>query len=100
LKPVDVILRRVDEEWCDPLELRQDSRLGVAGLVEAVRRGNVAMANPLGSGLLENPALIPFLPVLAKACWAKNCCCRVRRPGGAASNANASMCWPTCSVWC
>jgi uncharacterized circularly permuted ATP-grasp superfamily protein/uncharacterized alpha-E superfamily protein len=67
LKPVDVILRRVDEEWCDPLELRQDSRLGVAGLVEAVRRGNVAMANPLGSGLLENPALIPFLPVLAKA---------------------------------
>ena len=66
LKPVDVILRRVDEEWCDPLELRQDSRLGVAGLVEAVRRGNVAMANPLGSGLLENPALIPFLPVLAK----------------------------------
>jgi len=67
LKPVDVILRRVDEEWCDPLELRQDSRLGVAGLVEAVRRGNVAVANPLGSGLLENPALIPFLPVLAKA---------------------------------
>lgn len=67
LKPVDVILRRVDEEWCDPLELRQDSRLGVAGLVEAVRRGNVALANPLGSGLLENPALIPFLPELAKA---------------------------------
>lgn len=67
LKPVDVILRRVDEEWCDPLELRQDSRLGVAGLVEAVRRGNVAVANPLGRGLLENPALIPFLPALAKA---------------------------------
>jgi len=67
LKPVDVILRRVDEEWCDPLELRQDSRLGTAGLVEAVRRGNVSIANPLGSGLLENPALIPFLPVLAKA---------------------------------
>lgn len=67
LKPVDVILRRVDEEWCDPLELRQDSRLGVAGLVEAVRRGNVAVANPLGSGLLENPALIPFLPELAQA---------------------------------
>ncbi len=67
LKPVDVILRRVDEEWCDPLELRQDSRLGTAGLVEAVRRGNVALANPLGSGLLENPALMPFLPALAKS---------------------------------
>lgn len=67
LKPVDVILRRVDEAWCDPLELRQDSRLGTAGLVEAVRRGHVALANPLGSGLLENPALMPFLPALARA---------------------------------
>ncbi len=67
LKPVDVILRRVDEDWCDPLELRQDSRLGSAGLIEAVRRGTVAMANPPGAGLLENPALMPFLPALAKA---------------------------------
>jgi len=67
LKPVDVILRRVDEDWCDPLELRADSRLGTAGLVEAVRRGQVALANPLGSGLLENPALMPFLPALAEA---------------------------------
>lgn len=66
LKPVHVILRRVDEAWCDPLELRQDSRLGSAGLVEAVRRGHVALANPLGSGLLENPALMPFLPTLAR----------------------------------
>lgn len=67
LKPVDVILRRLDEDWCDPLELRQDSRLGTAGLIEALRRGNVAMANPPGSGLLENPALLPFLPGLAQA---------------------------------
>ncbi|MDD5390675.1 MAG: circularly permuted type 2 ATP-grasp protein [Gallionellaceae bacterium] len=66
LKPVDVILRRLDEEWCDPLELRQDSRLGTAGLIEALRRGTVAMANPPGSGLLENPALLPFLPRLAR----------------------------------
>ena len=67
LQAVDVILRRVDEAWCDPLELRQDSRLGSAGLVEAIRRGNVAMANPLGAGVLENPGLMPFLPALAKA---------------------------------
>lgn len=66
LKPVDVILRRVDEAWRDPLELRQDSRLGSAGLIEALRRGTVAMANPPGAGLLENPALLPFLPALAK----------------------------------
>ncbi|HYQ73047.1 MAG TPA: circularly permuted type 2 ATP-grasp protein [Gammaproteobacteria bacterium] len=66
LEPVDVILRRVDDLFCDPLELRPDSLLGVAGLTEAVRRGRVALANPLGSGVLENPGLMAFLPRLAK----------------------------------
>jgi uncharacterized circularly permuted ATP-grasp superfamily protein/uncharacterized alpha-E superfamily protein len=67
LRPVDVILRRVDADWCDPLELRPESRLGTPGLVEALRRGTLAVANPLGAGVLENPALLPFLPALAKA---------------------------------
>jgi uncharacterized circularly permuted ATP-grasp superfamily protein/uncharacterized alpha-E superfamily protein len=59
---VDVILRRVDAEWCDPLELRPGSRLGVAGLAEAVRRGRVRVVNGLGAGVLENPGLLPYLP--------------------------------------
>ncbi len=63
---VDVILRRVDAEWCDPLELRAGSRLGLPGLVEAVRRGTVAVVNGLGAGVLENPALMPFLPALCE----------------------------------
>lgn len=66
LRQVDVILRRVDDSYCDPLALRSDSRLGVAGLLEAVRLGNVALANPLGSSVLENPALFAFLPGIAK----------------------------------
>jgi len=66
LQPVDVILRRVDDSFCDPLELRSASRLGVAGLLEAVRRNNVAIANPLGSSVLENPGLLAFLPRLAR----------------------------------
>jgi uncharacterized alpha-E superfamily protein len=66
LKPVDVILRRVDDSYCDPIELRSDSFLGVAGLVEAVRAGNVAVANALGSGLLETSAFMPFLPGLSQ----------------------------------
>ena len=66
LEPVDVILRRVNDYYCDPLELRPDSLLGVPGLVEAIRRGRVAIANPLGAGILENPGLLPFLPRLAK----------------------------------
>jgi uncharacterized circularly permuted ATP-grasp superfamily protein/uncharacterized alpha-E superfamily protein len=66
LQTVDVILRRVDDSFCDPLELNSSSRLGVAGLLEAVRRGNVAIANPLGSSVLENPALLAFLPRLCR----------------------------------
>ncbi len=66
LQQVDVILRRQDSEFCDPLELRADSSLGVVGLVEAVRAGNVTVANPLGSGVIETPALAAFLPNLAR----------------------------------
>ncbi len=66
LEPVDVVLRRVDADWCDPLELRPDSTLGVPGLVEAARRGTVAIANPLGAAVLENGALLSFLPALSK----------------------------------
>ncbi len=66
LLPVDVIVRRQDDAWCDPLALRPDSMLGVAGLVEAAWAGNVAIANSLGSGVLESSAYSAFLPALAK----------------------------------
>jgi uncharacterized circularly permuted ATP-grasp superfamily protein/uncharacterized alpha-E superfamily protein len=66
LEKVDVILRRVDDDFCDPLELRGDSLLGVSGLVEAVVAGNVQVANALGSGVIESAALMPFLPGLAR----------------------------------
>jgi len=65
LQPVDVILRRVDDSFCDPLELRGDSFLGVAGLVDAIAAGNVVVANALGSGVIETAAIMPFLPGLA-----------------------------------
>jgi uncharacterized circularly permuted ATP-grasp superfamily protein len=67
LQPVDVILRRVDDTFCDPLELRADSFLGVPGLLEAVRAGTVVVANALGSGAAETPALTSFLPSLARS---------------------------------
>lgn len=66
LEPVDVILRRVDDSFCDPLELCGDSFLGVAGLVEATRAGRVTLANSLGAGLMESPAFFPFLPGLCR----------------------------------
>jgi len=66
LERVDVILRRVDDAFCDPLELRNDSILGVPGLLEVLRVGNVAIANALGSGMLQSPAFRSFLPGLCR----------------------------------
>jgi uncharacterized circularly permuted ATP-grasp superfamily protein/uncharacterized alpha-E superfamily protein len=66
LKQVDVVLRRVDAVYADPLDLRADSRLGVVGLVEAQHRGTVTIVNTLGSGILESPGLLRFLPELAE----------------------------------
>ena len=63
--PVDVVIRRVDDRWCDPVELRADSLLGVPGLLEVARRGRVTVVNPLGSGVVEDPALTGLLGTLA-----------------------------------
>ena len=67
LQRVDVIFRLLNGEWCDPLDLRGDSMLGVAGLVQAARAGNVAVVNALGSGLVDGGAINPFLPAAAQA---------------------------------
>ncbi len=66
LKRVHAILRRLDDDYCDPLELRSDSALGVAGLLDAVRTGNVLVANALGSGVMESASLLGFLPKICR----------------------------------
>jgi uncharacterized circularly permuted ATP-grasp superfamily protein/uncharacterized alpha-E superfamily protein len=66
LEPVDVIIRRVDAWYSDPLELKEDSQLGVPGLLESMRAGNVAVVNHPGSGVLENPGLMAFLPGISR----------------------------------
>ena len=66
LERVHAILRRLDEDYCDPLELRSDSALGVPGLTDCMRRGTVLLANALGTGVLESGALLGFLPPLAE----------------------------------
>jgi uncharacterized circularly permuted ATP-grasp superfamily protein/uncharacterized alpha-E superfamily protein len=67
LLPVHVILRRQDDAFCDPLELFGESALGTPGLTQAARAGNVAIANALGSGLVETAAAMAFLPGLCRA---------------------------------
>jgi uncharacterized circularly permuted ATP-grasp superfamily protein/uncharacterized alpha-E superfamily protein len=66
LQAVDVVLRRVNDDYCDPLELRQESVLGVSGLMQALRQGNVALANPIGTGVVQSPAFLPYLPGIAR----------------------------------
>jgi len=66
LEPVHGLLRRVDDDWIDPLELRPDSTLGVPGLLQAVRAGQVVMANAPGSAFLESPAIQGFLPAISQ----------------------------------
>jgi uncharacterized circularly permuted ATP-grasp superfamily protein/uncharacterized alpha-E superfamily protein len=66
LKRVDVLVRRLDAEFADPIELAGSSRIGLPGLVEAVRAGKVVLANPLGAGVLETRALLGFMPSLAR----------------------------------
>ena len=66
LEPVHGVLKRLDDEFLDPLELRADSHLGVPGLLQAIRAGNVLVANSPGSGFLESAALLGFLPALGR----------------------------------
>ena len=67
LDPVDAVIRRVDDRWCDPVELRADSLLGVPGLMEVARRGRVTVLNPVGVAVVESPAITGLLETLAPA---------------------------------
>lgn len=67
LKPVHAILRRIDDDYCDPLEMNAESLLGVAGLAQVARLGNVVIANALGANLLQSGALLGFLPNICQS---------------------------------
>ena len=66
LRKVDTLIRRVDSQYCDPLELKNNSHLGVSGLVNVVREDNLSMINPIGIGILENIGLNPFMKNISR----------------------------------
>ncbi len=66
LEPVHVIIKRLDDTFLDPLELKEDSTLGVPGLMQVIRAGNVVIANAPGSGFLESPGMLAFLPSISE----------------------------------
>jgi len=66
LQRVDVIYRRVDDDYLDPLVFRPDSKLGVAGLINAYRKGNVALANAIGTGVADDKVIYSFVPKIIR----------------------------------
>ncbi|MCF8216838.1 MAG: circularly permuted type 2 ATP-grasp protein [Chlorobium sp.] len=66
LQRIDVIYRRVDDEFLDPLVFRPDSKLGVAGLINAYRKGNVALANAIGTGVADDKVIYSFVPEIIR----------------------------------
>ncbi|MBI1416406.1 MAG: hypothetical protein GC146_04210 [Limimaricola sp.] len=66
-RPINVLWRRLDAGWADPLEFDESSHIGTPGLMAAVRAGQVTLVNALGAGVLETQALLAFLPGIARA---------------------------------
>ena len=63
---VDVVYRRIDDDYLDPLQFRHDSMLGCAGIVNAARAGNVAIANAVGNGVADDKAVYPYVPEMIR----------------------------------
>ncbi|MEZ5302029.1 MAG: circularly permuted type 2 ATP-grasp protein [Verrucomicrobiales bacterium] len=66
LVPVDVIYRRIDDDFLDPVAFRRDSLLGVPGLVNAYRAGNVTLANAIGTGVADDKVMYYFVPKIIR----------------------------------
>jgi uncharacterized circularly permuted ATP-grasp superfamily protein len=65
-QPVDVIYRRIDDDFLDPSAFRPDSVLGVPGLVQAYRKGRVTLANAIGTGVADDKSVYPYVPEMIR----------------------------------
>ena len=99
LHPVDVILRRLNDDWCDPLELRPESLLGVPGLLQAARDGQVAIAQRAGRRGGPDAGAHPFLPSLCRALLGEELRLGSVETGGAGSRRSCRTCSPTSARW-
>ena len=99
LRRVDVIYRRVDDDFLDPLCFRPDSMLGVAGLMNAYRCGNVALVNAVGTGVADDKAIYPFVPDMIRFYLGRSRSCQTCRPSSARATRTASTCWSTSTSW-
>jgi uncharacterized circularly permuted ATP-grasp superfamily protein len=99
LRRVDVIYRRIDDDFIDPLTFRPDSVLGVPGLMNAYRCGNVALANACGTGVADDKAVYPYVPRMIKFYLGQTRSCRTSRRTCAPRTRTARTCWRTSTSW-
>jgi uncharacterized circularly permuted ATP-grasp superfamily protein len=95
LQRVDVIYRRVDDDFLDPQVFRRNSTLGCYGLMEAYRAGNVGICNAVGTGVADDKSVYPYVPEMIRFYLGEEPLLRMCRPGCAASRMTCSTCWPT-----
>ena len=99
LRRVDVILRRVDDDFCDPLELYPGSYLGVPGLLQCARLGKVAVANALGTGVLQAAGFLPFLPALCRHLLGEELKLPSVQSWWCGHAIRCSTSWKICAIW-
>ena len=99
LKRVDVIYRRVDDDFLDPLCFRADSSLGVPGLFNAYRAGNITLANAIGTGVADDKAIYAYVPTIIRYYLEKIRFCPMSRPTCSPTRPSAAMCSNICMNW-
>lgn len=99
LKQVDVIYRRIDDDFLDPEVFRADSMLGVPGLMDAYRQGRVAIANAPGTGVADDKLIYAYSPQMVRYYLDEEQIIPMCRPIFARMPSSRPMCWPTLTAW-
>ena len=99
LKRVDVIYRRIDDDFLDPLAFNPDSLIGVPGLLSVYRAGGVVLANAIGTGVADDKSIYPYVPEMIRFYLGKIPFSTTCPPGSAASRLPSPTCWPIWRSW-
>ena len=99
LRRVDVIYRRVDDDFLDPLAFRSDSHLGVAGLLNAYRAGHVSLANAIGTGVADDKALYAYVPAIIRFYLSEEPILENVDTYLLGNPPTGSTCWTTWNAW-
>ena len=99
LKRVDIVYRRVDDDFLDPLVFREDSLLGVPGLVHAYKLGNVALVNAPGTGVADDKSVYAYVPDMVRFYLMRSRFSRTWIRGSAAGPRTWNTLWTTFRTW-